>query len=416
MTDVLVCGAGVAGLATACALGALGLRVVVVDKQPGIRPVAKGEVFQPSALPALRSWGALSRLDEQGALRLSRLVTSDERGTPLLAIDYGDLPEGSRHLLAQDYPGILHAFGDSLPSTVSLRRDTVVGELTMSDGRVDGAWLTENGRRYHVRAGLVVAADGVSSTLRKAIGITGLRHAYPHRLATFEVTASTAIEAFTAYRSPRGLRLVYPLPGHRVRVYAQVEPHELRGTDSARSWYDGLVSEVPALGWLSDALPATPSRPQVLPVSRFLAERLTAPGLALAGDAAHVVHPMAAQGLGCAIADACALADRLAEHYGDAPNLASAVDRALPAYEADRMPALAHNQRMSHRAARLITATSPLARGLGGRALRRTAANPRLLHLMAYNMSGLGIQPFSAVDRLRQFGLLPHDRLPIPTR
>lgn len=413
MTDVLVCGAGVAGLSAACALGALGLRVLVVDKQPGIRPVAKGEVFQPSALPALSSWGAVSRLDEQGALRLSRLVTSDERGTPLLTIDYGELPEGSRFLLAQDYPGILRALSDSLPPTVSLRRNTVVDELSTTDGRITGVRLIEDGRRCETRAGLVVAADGVSSTLRNAIGIHGARHVYPHRLATFEVTSAAAtVEAFTAYRSARGLRLVYPLPGDRLRVYVQVEPHELRGDDALRRWYRDLASDVPALDWLIDALPATERRPHVLPVSRFLASRLIAPGLALVGDAAHVVHPMAAQGLGSAVADARALADRVGEQLGRGPDFASAVDRALPAYQADRMPALVHNQRMSHRAAWLSTATSPVARRLSGRAIRHTAANPRLLHLMAYNLSGLGIRPYSVVDRMRQFGLLPHGRRP----
>ncbi|MEQ0565414.1 NAD(P)/FAD-dependent oxidoreductase [Amycolatopsis sp. NEAU-NG30] len=401
MTDVLVCGAGVAGLSAACALGSLGLKVLVVDKQPGIRPVAKGEVFQPSAFPALQAWGALSRLGDQGALRLSRLVIRDGPGEPLLAIDYGGLPEGSRHLLAQDYAGILRALTGSLPATVELRRSTVVTELTGSGGRIDGAWLKEDGRPYRVRAGLVVAADGVSSALRKHARITGYRRAYRHRLATFEADGAAA-EAFTAYRSPRGLRLVYPLPGGRVRVYVQTGPDELRG--DPRRWYRDLAAEVPALDWL----PPAARRPQSLPVARFLADRLVVPGLALAGDAAHVVHPMAAQGLGCAVADAESLAARIAEHWdGD---FAAAVDRALPAYQADRLPALVHNQRMSHRAARLITNTSPLGRRLGTHALHRTAANPRLVHLMAYNMAGLGIRPFSPADRLRQFGLLPHDR------
>lgn len=414
MTDVLICGAGVAGLSAACALGALGLNVLVVDKQPKIRPVAKGEVFQPSALPALRAWGAADHLDEQGALRLSRLITNDEHGTPLLSIDYRNLPEGSRYLLAQDYPGILRALEAALPSTVSLRRGTVVGEPTTYQGRITGAWLAEGDRRYRVRAGLVVAADGVSSALRKTIGVTGQRHAYPHRLATFEVPADPATtEAFVAYRSGRGLRLIYPLPGNRMRLYVQVTPDELHGGEQAvRQWYRDLVSDVPALAWLTDALPENPRRPQVLPVSRFLTSRLFVPGLALLGDAAHVVHPMAAQGLGCSVADACTLAARVGEQLDLAPDLNRAVDGALPAYQSDRLPALVHNQRMSHRAAKLITSTSPAAYWLGGRALRHTAANPRLLHLMAYNMSGLGIRPFSTIDRMRQFGLLPHDRPP----
>lgn len=45
--DVVVCGAGVAGLAAACALGRLGHRVLLAEKQDAVKPVAKGEVLQP---------------------------------------------------------------------------------------------------------------------------------------------------------------------------------------------------------------------------------------------------------------------------------------------------------------------------------------------------------------------------------
>ena len=48
--DAVVCGAGAGGLASAHALGALGLRVLVVDKQPELRPVAKGEVHYHHSL------------------------------------------------------------------------------------------------------------------------------------------------------------------------------------------------------------------------------------------------------------------------------------------------------------------------------------------------------------------------------
>ena len=68
--DVVVCGAGVGGLAAARALGTLGLRVLVVDKQRTPRDVAKGEVLQPGALRARRRWGTDRMQTRNGGRRL----------------------------------------------------------------------------------------------------------------------------------------------------------------------------------------------------------------------------------------------------------------------------------------------------------------------------------------------------------
>lgn len=80
--DVVVCGAGAGGLAAARALDAIGLRVLVVDKQRRPRPVAKGEVLQPGALRVLRRWGTDRLLTRNGALRLGRLVVRSRAATP----------------------------------------------------------------------------------------------------------------------------------------------------------------------------------------------------------------------------------------------------------------------------------------------------------------------------------------------
>lgn len=126
--DVVVCGAGVGGLAAACALGRLGLRVLLLEKQPRPRPVAKGEVFQPGALRVLREWGVSGLLERAGALRLDRLVARDRDGTARMALDYGRLPVDGNWLLAHDYPAILHAFTEALPPSVELRRGVLADE------------------------------------------------------------------------------------------------------------------------------------------------------------------------------------------------------------------------------------------------------------------------------------------------
>ncbi|MFC4494292.1 FAD-dependent oxidoreductase [Streptomyces ovatisporus] len=417
--DVVVCGAGAGGLAAARALGEIGLRVLVVDKQRSPRPVAKGEVLQPGALRVLRRWGAERLLESRGALRLGRLVVRDAHGAPLMELDYGQLPAEDRSLLAHDHLSVLDALTAGLGESVEVRRGVRVEEaLRDGTGRVVGVRLAERGQgqprqaqQHDVHAPLVVAADGIGSRLRRAAGVGGRRSEYPHRLVSFELNGVAARpDDFSAYLTARGLRLVYPLPDGRVRLYVQARPEELRGLDGAEfaRWSEAAVREVPALAPLAGALPAAAGTRQLFPVARFLAERLTAPGLALVGESAYAVHPMAAQGMNTAITSAGALADSLACGTGELSP--ETVDAALRAYEQDRLPVLAQAARTSDNAARMVTDLSLPGRLLGRRAVRCSGANPRLLHTITYNMAGLGPRPLTLLDRLQQLGLLPDPR------
>jgi 2-polyprenyl-6-methoxyphenol hydroxylase-like FAD-dependent oxidoreductase len=421
--DVVVCGAGVGGLAAARALGAIGLRVLVVDKQRGPRSVAKGEVLQPGALRVLRRWGTDRLLTRGGALRLGELVVRDPGGDPVMTLDYGQLPAADNSLLAHDHVAILEALTAGLGKNVELWRGVRATEaLRDGTGRVIGVRLDEGdgGPQRDVHAPLVVAADGIGSRLRRAAGIDGKRSDYPHRLVAFELTgAPHRPEDFSAYLTDRGLRLVYPLPGGRLRLYVQAEPEELRGMDrdGFARWGEQAVREVPALEPLAEAVGAAAATRQLFPVSRFLAGQLTAPGLALVGESAYAVHPMAAQGMNSAITSAAALADQLADRLVPSarpetpePPGPDAVDAALHGYELDRLPVLGHAARTSDNAARMVTELTWPGRLLGRRAVRCTGANPRLLHTITYNMAGLGPRPLTLLDRFHQIGLLPDPR------
>ncbi|MCH6160764.1 FAD-dependent oxidoreductase [Streptomyces marispadix] len=467
--DVVVCGAGVGGLASARALNAIGLRVLVVDKQRSPRPVAKGEVLQPGALRALRRWGTDRLLTRNGALRLGRLVVRDPEGGPVMTLDYGRLPPADSSLLAHDHLAVLEALTAGLGPDVEIRRGVRVVEALRDDtGRVVGVRLDDGRGRAHtdgddgddahradgrtrsgtwdVHAPLVVAADGIGSRLRRAADIGGTRRDYPHRLVSFELAdPPMRPEDFSAYLTDRGLRLVYPLPGGRIRLYVQARPGELRGLDRAgfARWGADAVREVPALEPLADAVSTAADTRQLFPVGRFLAERLTAPGLALVGESAFAVHPMAAQGMNAAITSAAALAEQLAARLappvrpsakpsaqkrttetapaaGTATGTATAeqterltraaVDEALHGYESERLPVLAQAASTSDKAARMVTELAWPGRVLGRRAVRCTGANPRLLHTVTYNMAGLGPRPLTLLDRLQQLGLLPDPR------
>ncbi|MGW7291099.1 FAD-dependent oxidoreductase [Streptomyces xiamenensis] len=399
--DAIVCGAGAAGLATARALADLGLRTLVLDKQRRPAPVAKGEVLQPAALRILTRWGVTAALTAAGAVPLTRLTIRGPDATPLMVFDYTTLPTGYRTLLSHDHTAILTALTQSLPARAEIRRGAFAATLLHDPtGRVTGVRVRRDGATEDVHAPLVIAADGMSSRLRRAAGIPLTTRAYPHRLLSFELPGAPPEPGdITAYRTPRGLRLVYPLPHGRTRIYVQIRPHEVRGADHAAMtrWAAALDHDTPALRPLTERLTGSLATRQIFTLRRCAAPTLTAPGLALVGEAAHAVHSLAAQGMNTAICDA----HTLAHHLATAPD----TDTALAAYEAERLPWIRHIAVMSHDAARLVTATGRTTRALGRRALRRTHHSPRLRYTATYNLAGLGIHPFAPLDRLHQLGL-----------
>jgi 2-polyprenyl-6-methoxyphenol hydroxylase-like FAD-dependent oxidoreductase len=404
--DVVVAGAGAAGIATARALGALGLRVLVLDRQRTPSTIAKGEILQPETARLLDSWGALDALLATGARPVDRLAIRDPQGRPLLSLDYRNLPGQYRQILCAEYASLQEVLATDLAPTVEIRRGVRVTDTLRDDtGRVVGVTVNQDGADHEILAPLVVAADGMSSPLRKSAGIEVDRQEYPHRLIAFDVADAEVADEVSAYRTVRGLCLVYPLPGGRCRVYVQSTPDEFRagGTADLSGWLDGLLADAPAVRPLEPALRASLHRRQLLAVYRLRAQRLAAPGLALVGEAAHAVHPMAAQGVNSSLGDAEVLARTLA---AESSLDAGAVDRALAAFEASRRYRLDHLATVSHNASRMITSVSGLPKLLGARMMRRTAANPRLLGLTAGNLSGTNLRPLSLLDRLYQLGVL----------
>lgn len=407
--DVIVCGAGVGGLTVARALTRHGLRVLVVEKQRHSPLVYKGELLQPRSLEILAELGALDALQARGALPSWRLSCRTAAGEEISALDYRMLTGRWRHCLLHDYNSIKEAVADGL--TAEVRYGVRVEEpLRDRTGRVRGVRLA-GAEAAEVRAPLVIAADGRASRLRTQAGIEIRRRVYGHQLVGYDLADPGVGPDVTAHLTRDGLRLLFPLPGGRVRLYAQVPAGRLRRAELPE-WTAWMAARVPALAPVAGELAAAVDTAQVLSAWRFNAPRWAVPGLALIGDAAHSVHPMAAQGMNAAIADAWTLAAELAAAGALTDE---AVDAALARYEAIRRPRVDYVARLSHNLAMLFTDLGWRGRVVGRYMLRRNRAGHRLRSIVIYNMSGLGVRRFTLRDRFVQFGLLSdHDDALVP--
>lgn len=406
--DAIVCGAGVAGLAVAHVLGAQGRHVLLVERERQFRDAYKGEVLQPRALGLLATLGLDKVLIDHGAIGAERFTARAPDGRVLADLDYSALPGPYNGTLIHRFRDIQQALSSCLPPSVEFRRGTTA-HLAPADGaqRIEGVLLRspDLDRPTAARAVLTIAADGRGSALRKAAGLDARAVRYDHQFVGFELfDVPKADPRLSAFVTPDGVRLLFPMPGDRARLYVQADMAAFRREDRAdpAPWLERLLGAVPALEPIGEALLAAAPSMRMTAIWRLDADTWSRPGLVLIGDAAHCVHPIAAQGMSGGVDDAWTLGEHLAGLERFTP---AAVDAALDRFEAARKPRQQFQSRLSHSIAQLLTGTTAPARLVRSGQLRLIDSNDRLRSIMVFNMSGLGVHRFSAVDRLHQLGV-----------
>ena len=172
-------------------------------------------------------------------------------------------------------------------------------EVKLDDGRT-------------LTAPLIVGADGRGSLVRRAGGIDTFGWSYPHTavVATVGVERDHAGVAYEHFL-PTGPFAILPLPGRRVSlVWTETPARAAALKASGEAAFEAHLARRfgPFLGAARLEGPRF-----TYPLSLQMAERLTAPRLALAGDSGHAIHPIAGQGLNMGLKDCAALAQVLIE-------------------------------------------------------------------------------------------------------
>jgi 2-polyprenylphenol 6-hydroxylase len=307
--DVVVVGGGPVGLALARALR--GTSAAVVAKEPAAAAPsgafdARVYAISPgnaAFLAEARAWQALppERITPVHAMRVfgdrdGAGVSFDayRAGVPELAWTVEDA--ALQAAVAQSVRGAEHV-------------QVVQASLAGLDFHGDHA-LVRLADGSTLRTRLVVGADGARSPVREAAGIAARISDYGQSAvaANFRCERPHGNTAFQWFQGGPVLALL-PLPGDRVSMIWSLPGGEAERVRALQA--EALCREVEraSRGLLGALALETP--PRAYPLQRLRAGRLIAPRVALAGDAAHVIHPLAGQGLNIGLQDARALAQVL---------------------------------------------------------------------------------------------------------
>ena len=346
--DLIIVGAGMVGSALALALEHSGLEILVVDGGPlSVRPFAAEGAFEPrvSALSAA-SQRILERLgvwDGIVARRVSPyrdMRVWDGSGTGSVHFSAASVhAEVLGHIVEN------RVVQDALLDRLHDSQIGLLGSARLEQLRRSGdGWLLTLADGRELRAPLLVAADGANSAVRRLAGCATREWDYLHHAIVTSVRCERAHQATAWQRfTDDGPLAFLPLarqgdehwcsivwstvPAEAERLMAlddEAFRHEL---GKAFEWRLGQVTAVD---------------PRIcIPLRQRHAKRYVESGLALIGDAAHSIHPLAGQGVNLGFLDAAVLAEVLlhALQRGEQANDV----RVLSRYERRRMP---HNLAM----------------------------------------------------------------------
>jgi 2-octaprenyl-6-methoxyphenol hydroxylase len=327
--DILVVGGGLVGGPLACALAEAGFSVVVVDAEDPATATNAAFDGRASAvalaaqrvLVAIGLWPAIAPM----AAPILQIRVADGHSPLFLHYDHlalGDEPFGwiveNRAMRA----AILARMA-ALPD-LRLFAPARIGALTFDAHRAGGT--LPDGTR--ISAALAVAADGRPSPTRKAAGIGVTGWDYGQTAIVCTVTHEQPHEG-TAYEHflPAGPFAILPMTGNRSSV-VWTERTRLAGAILAQDEAGFLDDLRPRFGDFLGAIRLEGPR-FAYPLSLQFANAYTGRRLAVVGDAAHGMHPVAGQGMNMGLRDVAALAEVLVEarRLGVDPGSAMPLDR-----------------------------------------------------------------------------------------
>ena len=317
--DVLIVGGGLNGPALALALAQGGLRVIVIDARAAPARAEAGfdgrayalAIASKRLLSVIGVWeGIAARAQPILKIKASDGVVGQGPAPFFLTFDHAEIEEGPMGFLVEDR----HLYAAFLAAMAAAPGVTLVSGETVVDQSVDGSGVAvtlASGRQ--LRARVLIGCDGRGSGTAARAGITRMGWKYAQTALVTAVSHAvhhqgTAHQFFT----PSGPLAILPLAGgyHSSIVWSE----EVAAAAAIQALPDGeyLAALRARFGDFLGEIALAGDR-FTYPLSLSLAQRFVKPRLALVGDAAHGVHPIAGQGLNLGFRDVAALAQVMIE-------------------------------------------------------------------------------------------------------
>jgi 2-octaprenylphenol hydroxylase len=333
--DVVVVGAGIAGGALVRALMQQGLRMALIEARPLATAIetapqglegfdARVSAITPASQSLLQSLGVWESIISRRACPYRHMHVWDGEGSGSIDFDAGDL----------DVPALGHIIENSVLTSALLENIESQAELTVfSPALLQGLQQEEGGHcclqlddGRELSCELLVAADGALSGVRKLAGFRTREWDYGHHALVASVETEHFHDA-TAYQRfmSTGPLAFLPLGSQGDRHYSSIvwsaEPELAQSLQqlSDREFCDALGQSFEhRLGQIRGVSPRFS-----FPLRQRHAVEYVQPGIALIGDAAHTIHPLAGQGINLGLQDVAALSEELSRAAQRGGNIGS---------------------------------------------------------------------------------------------
>jgi 2-octaprenyl-6-methoxyphenol hydroxylase len=328
-SDILIVGGGLNGPLLALALARSGLTSTVIDAQPTERMAASGFDGRSYALALasvrlLRRLGLWDKLEDDAQPMLEIKVSDGRAGEgPLspfhLHFDHAEIEEGPMGHMVEDRhlrQAVLAAIADHALIT-RCNAETVVAQ----DIDAQGVTLTlASGKTLSGR--VLVGADGRRSGTAERAGITRTGWDYGQTAMVCAIEHDLPHHGIAhQFFMPPGPLAILPLKGNRSSIVWS-ETHDNAASFNALPDEAYLAMLRPRFGDFLGEIRLAGAR-YTYPLNLTLANSFVAQRLALVGDAAHGVHPIAGQGLNAGLRDIAALAQVMSEARQRGEDIAS---------------------------------------------------------------------------------------------
>ena len=332
--DVVIAGGGLVGTSQALALALGGLKVALVDRLPAetrAAPAFDGRSYaiargSQQILAGIGLWQALAAPEPILEIKVSDGHAAN-RTSPLgLHFDHAEIEEGPMGFMVEDRhlrPALIGAV-----AAAPLVTHMAGAEIT---GYEDGTVTLASGET--LQTALLVGADGVRGQTGPRAGIRHMRWGYGQTALVAALETERPHEGIARQIFlPPGPLAILPLAGNRVSIVwsetdatakAFLALDESAFLEMLRPRFGDVLGEIRLAGARYS-----------YPLSLSVAERFVASRLALVGDAAHRVHPIAGQGLNVGLRDVASLAEVLVDARRRGEDMGSAL--VLARYESWR--------------------------------------------------------------------------------